>query len=193
MCRPPQPTLEHLGATRWATRARRATRRAAHTQRRDTRAHPSTWTRGYTHPGVADAHTRTHKNTTPPDSWAHPTIPAPAAYRPHAPDARARARTLAPPALAQHPPTRWPLGLPALSYGLSPLSPPAPSPVQGSPLGRTPCPPPGVPPRAGCAPQGGPGCTTWSKLLRFLILGGKGWNRGGGSGRRGSLSGPRGS
>lgn len=116
VCRPtpPQPTLEHLGATRWATRARRATRRAAHTQRRHARTSLHVDARIHTPRGCRRAYPHLQKyhptrllgasNHTRP-SRVPAARPGRARWRSHTGPSRARPASPHPLALGPSPPT----------------------------------------------------------------------------------------
>lgn len=171
----PRPTLQHLGARRWAPRARRA----AHTHLGHTRISLHVDARIHT-PGGSQTRTTAPAKMSPTPRWSPLTTPYPVAHPPCAPAAHTRAHT----GLSRA--RRGPhgaLGFPSAARAVSPHSPAAALTCSGASPGCSPLPPPGGPPRAGCAPRGGPGCTTWSKFLRFLILGGVGrlglWGAGG--------------
>lgn len=141
----------------------------AHILHVDARIHtPRGCRRAYPHP----------QNTTPPDSWAHPTIPAPAAYRPHAPDAGAAHWPL--PRSPSVPPPAGPWGSPPTCPTVFPHH------LRRHPFRVAPgphqSPPPGGPPRAGCAPRGGSRLHNLEQVAAFPHFGGEGRNRGGGSG-----------
>lgn len=194
---PPPHTNPHLNT--WAPDAGPLGHAELHagprTRSSETRAHPSTWTRGYTHPGACrHAHPHPQKyHPTPPRSWSHLTTPAPAAYRTRAPDAHARARTPAPPALARHTSTREPLGSPhcptvsphhphrrAHLFRGRPWAAPRARPQEG--------------PRAPAAhPEAAPAAQLGASCSASSFWGGKAGIEEVGSGRRGGLGGPRGS
>lgn len=171
---PPPPTPKHTHWNTWAPYAgppgQSYTQGRAHASRSHAHIPPR---------GRADPHTRGSQPRTPStrENTPHPPLVA-ANHRgtsrdpPRAPDARTSAHTG---------PSGARPGLPGALLHTPAVSPHIPaaagSPAQRESPGRAPAPPPppGRPRRTGCAPRGGPGSTTWSKFLRFLILGGVRW------------------
>lgn len=188
VCRPPSSTLEHLGSTRWATRAQ------GYTQGR---AHAAQGTRAHIPPrGRADTHTQGLQTRIPAPTKIPP-HPTPGRIQPYPPQPRAaarpgrgrshtgpsRVRPASPYPLALGAPPTVLRSFPTIPSGALTCSGVAPGPPVSAPQEG---------PRAGCAPRAAPAAQLGASCCVSSFWG-EGLESGVGGAGGAAASGPRGS